>query len=73
MKKLLFISLLLFPLLSAGVKESSSTVYICNGPKSYAYHKTDKCKGLRRCSTEIEAVSLKEALDMGRKACKICY
>jgi hypothetical protein len=48
-------------------------VYICNGPKSYAYHSHGRCSGLNNCSTQIYAISLSEALGKGRRACQKCY
>lgn len=47
-------------------------VYICTGPKSTVYHKTDKCRGLKNCSTSVKKVTVQEAEKMGRRACKIC-
>lgn len=46
-------------------------VFICKGPSSKVYHKSDRCKGLSKCSTEIYNVSLEEAKKLGRRACKI--
>lgn len=51
---------------------ASESVYICTGPQSRVYHKTDGCCGLNRCSGSIEMVSLEKAKDMGRRACEIC-
>lgn len=48
-------------------------VYICNGPKSYAYHSYSTCSGLNNCSTEISEVQLSTAHNKGRRACKKCY
>lgn len=53
------------------VKEST-TVYICTGPKAKVYHQYKNCKGLRRCSGDIKAVSLDQA-KKSRRACRICY
>ena len=50
-----------------------SGVFICKGPKSMVYHKSDRCKGLSKCSTEIYNVSIEEAKKLGRRACKIEY
>lgn len=54
---------------------SFSTVYngvfICKGPSSKVYHKSDRCKGLSKCSTEIYNVSIEEAKKLGRRACRI--
>lgn len=54
-------------------KEESELVYICTGETSTKYHSNSDCKGLYRCSGEIEEVSEEEAKDMGRTPCKICY
>lgn len=48
-------------------------VYICTGGSSKRYHCDPDCKGLSRCSGEIEEISEEEAEDMGRTPCKICY
>ena len=32
---------------------SSEYVYICTGPSSAVYHKSDECLGLSRCSGSI--------------------
>lgn len=48
-------------------------VYICTGGSSKRCHCDPDCKGLSRCSGEIEKVSEEEAEDMGRTPCKICY
>ncbi len=74
MKKLLLLMVLCLPLLSmtTGVEESSS-VYICTGSKATVYHSSNKCRGLNRCSGEIKAISLADAKEMGRRACKMCY
>lgn len=47
-------------------------VYICNGPESKRYHSTPDCRGLSRCSTAIEKVTLEEAEREGRTPCHIC-
>lgn len=52
---------------------SGDNVYICTGSSSKRYHSDPDCKGLSRCSGEIEGVSEEEAEDMGRTPCKICY
>lgn len=57
----------------AGVKAAENGYYICMTSSSYAYHKSKNCRGLNRCSSKIEAVSLDEAVKKyGRKPCKIC-
>jgi len=50
-----------------------SMVFVCKGPSSKVYHKTDHCKGLSHCSTQIYKVTEDEAKKMGRRQCKIEY
>lgn len=52
---------------------NDSRVYICTGPYSEAYHKTEECRGLRRCSGEIECITEKQAKEMERHKCGWCY
>lgn len=52
---------------------ASGNVYVCTGGSSKCYHCDRDCKGLSRCSGEIEEVTEEEAEDMGRTPCKICY
>lgn len=72
MKKLL-IALFLLVLISCSEGSSDNSVYICTGPKSKRYHKTEHCKGLDRCSKSIKKISIEEAQDMGRTPCGYCY
>jgi hypothetical protein len=48
-------------------------VYLCEGPYSKVYHASPDCKGLSRCSTRIEKVTLEEARKEGRRPCKFEY
>lgn len=57
----------------AADKPTDEYVFICTGNYSKCYHKTDKCEGLTYCSKEIKKVTIKEAKDLNRKACKYCY
>jgi hypothetical protein len=50
-----------------------NNVYICQGPRSKVYHKAQNCKGLNKCSTTVKEVSISEAKNMGRRACRIEY
>lgn len=52
---------------------SGGNVFICTGESSERYHCDRDCRGLSRCSGEIEEISEEEAEDMGRTPCKICY
>lgn len=58
---------------SLPVQPAPAYVYICNGPKSVVYHKSETCPGLSHCSTKVEKVSLYEAVKLGRRPCKIEY
>jgi hypothetical protein len=48
-------------------------VYLCNGGSSKVYHKRPDCRGLSNCSTQIEKVSVSNAISKGRRACRIEY
>ena len=48
-------------------------VAICTGSSSKRYHKTNNCSGLNACKGERKFITLKEAQDIGRTPCKICY
>lgn len=72
MKKLLLLSLLVFPLMSAGIKtekypKSTGTVYVCMGPKSKVYHSDPECKGLDRCSYISESNIVEKSRRDGKK------
>ena len=58
---------------NTGNETTFGSVYICNGETSTKYHCDPDCKGLSRCSGEIEEISEEEAEDMGRTPCNICY
>jgi hypothetical protein len=84
MKNLLILTLISSSLLFASFsnpeknilkKEISKeeVVYLCNGPSSLRYHKTNTCRGLNNCSTSITKSTLTNALKNNRTACKICY
>ena len=69
MKKALFFAVAAM----SATAPQAETVYICHGPKSHRYHKTPKCKGLCRCSTELKQVTISEAEKMQFTPCKICH
>ena len=52
---------------------SEKMVYICTGPSAYRYHSRSSCRGLNRCSDEIERITISEAHDLGRTPCGYCY
>ena len=53
--------------------EQDTYVYMCTGPSSKRYHKTDKCKGLVKCSKEVVKVEKSYAESKGKTPCKMCY
>ena len=70
----LILSLLLFTgFKPVPVKHRVEYVYVCEGPRSVVYHRSENCNGLSRCSTKIYKVMLEEAVKMGRRPCKIEY
>ena len=73
MKRILFSVTLLMGMsfISCGSSESKDSVYIC--VTGHVYHATKSCRGLRKATHEINAVSIDEAInDYGRRACKVC-
>lgn len=73
MKKLL-LSLALSAIALSTSSRNDETVYICNGPKAEVlYHSKSNCRGLNKCSGDVKKVTLSNAIEMGRRACKICY
>lgn len=68
MQKLLFLIVIALWGCSTGNK-----VYLCNGPHSKAYHKTNHCQGLRECTTTIEATNIATAKAKHRRECGYCY
>ena len=60
----------LVSMISCSSNEVSETyVYICKSSNSYTYHYSPNCRGLRRCSTDLEKLTVKEAVEKGRKLC----
>jgi len=52
---------------------AADTVYVCMSPTSYAYHSSDGCSGLNRCSHPLKAMSAADAQKLGKRACKKCW
>ena len=48
--------------------QGKNVVYICTG-SSRIYHKTKKCKALKRCSKQVKPVIIEQAKRMGRREC----
>jgi len=47
-------------------------VYVCVSPTAHAYHQSRFCKGLRRCTHDIESETKEEAESQGRTPCHFC-
>lgn len=69
--KRLFALIALF--MAINISAGDSYVYICTGPQSKKYHKTENCRGLSKCSGTIKKITLDEAKKIKRTPCKICY
>jgi hypothetical protein len=52
--------------------EGDEIVYICTGRLSKAYHISEDCQGLKRCSGEILHVTKDEAKKKNRQFCTFC-
>ena len=61
------------PALMASLAQPAATVYVCMSPTSYAYHSSDGCGGLNRCSHPLKAMPTAEAEKLGKRACKKCW
>ncbi|TCZ74910.1 DUF5763 domain-containing protein [Flaviaesturariibacter aridisoli] len=48
------------------------SVYVCTGPKAYAYHFSASCRGLNRCSTAIIEEAVSKAVADRRRPCQLC-
>ncbi|MGI4823627.1 MAG: hypothetical protein ACRYFV_20645 [Janthinobacterium lividum] len=59
--------------LAAAPARPTATVYVCMSPTSYAYHSSDACNGLNRCSHPLKAMPTAEAEKLGKWACRKCY
>jgi hypothetical protein len=51
----------------------TETVYVCLSKTSYAYHSSDGCNGLNRCTHEVKALREAEAQKLGKRKCLKCY
>ena len=71
MKKIVI--LILNTVLFSSFTMFQSEVYICKGPSSKVYHKTNHCKGLSHCSTQIYKITEDAAKKIGRRKCRIEY
>ena len=49
------------------------SVYICTSSKATKYHRTQYCRGLSRCNSQIQMMTQEQAENRGMTPCKICY
>lgn len=54
-------------------RRESGMVYVCNGTKSYRFHKNRNCKGLNQCRSTVSTMANSEARSKGYTPCRICY
>jgi hypothetical protein len=52
---------------------AESAVYVCMSKGSVAYHSSDRCAGLNRCTHTVKAMSVGDAQELGKRACQKCY
>ena len=71
MKKIIIVLAIIFSCTSFTTFQNY--VYICKGPYSKVYHKSDHCKGLSNCSTEVYSITIQDAEQMNRRPCRIEY
>ncbi len=54
-------------------RHATNVAYVCTGPKAYAWHSTPHCKGLNKCQSGIDEVTIAYAEGtLHRRPCKIC-
>ena len=58
---------------AAAPARPTATVYVCMSKPSSAYHSSDACNGLNRCSHPLKAMPTAEAEKLGKRACHKCY
>lgn len=58
---------------AAAPARPTATVYVCMSKTSYAYHSSEGCSGLNRCSHPLKAMPTAEAEKLGKRACHRCY
>jgi hypothetical protein len=54
-------------------KNKETYVFVCKSPTAHAYHKTQNCKGLSKCTHNIVRITEIEAKKQEYNPCKLCY
>lgn len=50
----------------------ATSVYICTGSASHAYHRATDCPGLDNCTRAIKPITAVQAQQLKRHPCGIC-
>lgn len=59
---------------SLSAVRTDANVYICDSNTAKAYHNSQNCRGLVKCTHEVVKVTKREAEgDYGRVPCQVCY
>src|SRR5688572_28439082 len=58
--------------ITSQVSTASGKVLICKSTGATIYH-SYRCSGLNQCTHSVSELTTKEAEELGRTACKICY
>ena len=70
-----FLPLLFMAIFAVNASMASSgemKVWIVQSTSSGCYHVDKNCRSLKNAKHPIKSVSLQEAKNMGRRACKVC-
>ena len=70
-----FLPLLLIPLLSLNsgwTMRGETKVWIVESTSSKCYHLDKDCRTLKVAKHPIKCITLQEAKNMGKRACKVC-
>jgi len=51
---------------------TETTVYVCMSKGSVAYHSSDRCAGLNRCTHTVKSMTAADAQEIGKRACMKC-
>jgi hypothetical protein len=64
--------LLAWVFLLASCAPQGNMVFICASAGATRYHAT-RCRGLNACTHPIKKVTLQQAEQLGKTACRLCY
>lgn len=69
----LICAILIYYFIAWATPDDEDTVYVCKSPTSYAYHTSEDCKGLSKCTHGIEKMSEDDAEYDGKTPCGYCH